>query len=380
MPNRRLEDWGWDDGWAALVAGHEGAGLGQNADHVDGAEHDKGAEPARVISQDRDLWTVAGAGGEGPARLTSGRRVRPFPAVGDWVLVAPGPSPSDPLSIVGVLPRRSAFARGAAGTGGGTQTVAANVDRVWIVHGLDVAPNLRKIERYLALAWESGAIPEVVLTKADLARDSGPDAGGATADEAMAEVEAVAFGVTVRVASVVDGTGIEALAASLEPGTTVALLGPSGVGKSSLVNRLAEAELTATGAVREADRKGRHVTTRRQLFRLPSGALLLDTPGMRELQVGALDDGLDRAFPEIEALAAGCRFRDCAHETEPECAVLDAVADGSLEPERLASWRKLRAEAEAERRRTDPQARSEAVSEYKSIMKSMKHHPKYRDR
>ena len=353
MPDRRLEDWGWDDGWAALFAAH--------AD----------VEPARVISQDRDRWTVRAAAGVYPARLPSARRVEPYPGVGDWVLVRPGPSPADPLSLVGVLPRRSRFVRGAAGEAGGEQTVAANVDRVWIVHGLDVPPNARKLERYLALAWESGAIPEVLLTKADLCPD---------VDGAVAAVEDVAFGVTVRVVSVMDGTGVDALAESLEPGRTVALLGPSGVGKSSLVNRLAESEVAATRDVRAGDRKGRHTTTRRALFRLPSGALLLDTPGMRELQVGTLETGLDRAFPEIDELAARCRFRECAHEAEPGCAVLGAAADGTLPRERLESWRKLRAEAAAERRRTDPVARAEAVSEYRSIMKSLRHHPKYRDR
>ncbi len=398
MPDPALVAWGWDPGWDALwtqfredigEAGEAGtAGAAGAAGAVGAVE---AVEPARVVSQDRDRWTVRTAAGAAPARLPTARRVEPYPAVGDWVAVTPGPAPSDPVSIVGVLPRRSHFSRGAVG--GGTQTVAANVDRVWVVHGLDVAPNLRKIERYLALAWESGAVPEVVLTKTDLADAGAPGPTGAgvpgrtdagsvaeAVAQAVAEVEAVAVGVAVRAVSVVDGTGIEALAGSLEPGRTVALLGPSGVGKSSLVNRLAGADLAATADVRASDHKGRHTTTRRQLFRLPSGALLLDTPGMRELQVGDLEAGLDRAFPEIDRLADGCRFRDCAHESEPGCAVLEAVADGSLPADRLASWRKLRAEAAAELRRTDPQARAEAVSEWKSIMKSLRHHPKYRDR
>ena len=360
MADRALEDWGWDDGWAALFADRVEAGGAADA------------EPARVISQDRDRWTVRTAAGAASARLPSARRVEPFPGVGDWVLVVPGPSPSDPLSIVDVLPRRSRFARGVAGEGGGEQTVAANVDRVWILHGLDAAPNARRLERYLALGWESGAVPEVVLTKADLCDD---------VDGAVGGVEAVAFGVAVWVVSVVDGTGVDGLLESLEPGVTVALLGPSGVGKSSLVNRLAGEDVAATGAVREGDRKGRHTTTRRQLFRLPSGALLLDTPGMRELQVRELATGLERAFPEIDELAAGCRFRDCAHEAEPGCAVLAAAADGTLPAERLESWRKLRAEAAAEHRRTDPLARAEAVAEHRSRLKSLhRHHPKYRDR
>lgn len=327
-----------------------------------------GEEPARVIGQDRDRWSIVTRAGPGIARLASAASRRLSPVVGDWVVVVPGPAPTDPHSLVGILPRMSAFRRGAAGAGDEEHVLAANIDVVWIVHGLDLPPNLRRTERYLALAWESGAMPALVLTKADLAADlSG----------AMAGVQQVALGTPVRAVSTSDPLSVRALRGSLAPGQTVVLLGPSGAGKSTLVNLLAEEDVTATGHVRDKDRKGRHTTTRRELFRVPGGALLLDTPGLRELRVWDLGDGLSLAFPEIEALAASCRFADCSHGAEPGCAVLEAAATGALDAERLASFRKLRAEAAFEARKSDPRARAALVSEHKTAMKTMKHHPKF---
>jgi ribosome biogenesis GTPase len=268
-----------------------------------------------------------------------------------------------------VLPRRSAVRRGAAGETQTEQVLAANIDRLWIVQALDRPPNLRSLERYLAVAWESGASPEIVLTKSDLAED---------VERATESVCAIAFGVPVVVVSVEDGAALDALRASLIFGQTVALLGPSGAGKSTLINHLAGAELTETGVVRTGDRKGRHTTTGRELFPIHGGALLLDTPGMRELRVFDLDEGLDLAFPDIEAFAAACRFRDCSHSAEPGCAVLAAVEDGRLAESRLASYRKLEAEAAYERRKADPRAQAEHVAEWKTAMRTLKHHPKYR--
>lgn len=349
-----LDSWGWDSSWAALATSTV-----------------SGAIPARVVQQERDRWLVQTSAGPGEARLATAARLDLYPVVGDWVLLQPGPLPSDPWSLRAVLPRRSRFSRGAAGDGATEQVLAANVDTVWIVHGLDLPLNPRRLERYLALAWESGATPEVVLTKADLAAD--PDA-------ALMEVRSIALGVEVRIASVTDPELVEGLRNSLRPGRTVALLGPSGVGKSTLINRLAGMELTVTGAVRVADRKGRHTTTRRQLFQLRNGALLLDTPGLRELRVWELDDGLSHAFPEIDALASQCRFRDCRHEREPDCAVLAAAEDGRIDPERLASFRKLLAEAAWQERKSDPLARAAWEARTKTAVKTLfKHHHKYRD-
>jgi ribosome biogenesis GTPase len=242
------------------------------------------------------------------------------------------------------------------------------VDRLWLVQSLETPPNLRSLERYLAVAWESGASPEIVLTKSDLASGL---------EEAVASVGAIAFGTPVRVVSVADAPAVQALRDSLRPGQTVALLGPSGAGKSTLVNQLADSEVARTGEVRPGDRRGRHVTTGRELFPIHGGALLLDTPGMRELKVLDLDVGLGLAFPDIEELAEECRFRDCSHSAEPGCAVLEAAAEGRLDPGRLASFRKLQAEADYERRKTDPQARAEYVSGWKTAMRTLRYHPKH---
>lgn len=348
-----LEEWGWDLEWASAAA----------------LEQSAGSEHGRITAQYRDRWLVQLETGASRARITAGSFPGPYPVTGDWVILEPGPSSSDPASIVAVLPRRSVIARGAAGTGTTEQVLAANIDVVWIVQGLDTPPNARRIERYLAVAWESGAIPEVVLTKADLTSD---------AADVASTVESIAMGVAVRVVSIQQPESIRALRTSLAAGRTIALLGPSGAGKSTLINALAEEALTATGAVREKDRKGRHITTGRELFRLPGGALLLDTPGLRELRVGGLADGLLQAFPDIDQLAEACRFRDCQHDVEPGCAVLAAVASGALDADRLESFRKLRAEAAYAERKSDPQARAAAVAKHKTALKTLKYHPKYR--
>jgi ribosome biogenesis GTPase len=296
-------------------------------------------------------------------------RLPDAPVVGDWVLVTTGPAPSDPWSVTHLLPRSSQLVRGAAGTGQQEQVLAANVEVVWAVIGLDRGVNARALERYLAVIWESGAVPEVILSKTDLSTDL---------PGALAAAEAAAPGVMVRTVSTRDAASVEGLRRTLRPGATVALVGESGAGKSTLVNLLGSSELAATASVREGDRKGRHTTTGRELYRIPGGALLLDTPGIRELRLWSVDEGLDRAFPDIEVLARGCRFGDCRHESEPGCAVVEAKESGRLSPDRVASYRKLRAEAEFQARKSDPVARRAALAEHKTALKTMKYHHKRR--
>lgn len=327
--------------------------------------------PARIAREDKDRYLLLGEFGERSAVLAgrlrhtlSTRSERP--AVGDWV--AARLAQDGDGTIAAVLPRASAFVRKAAGEAAEEQVVAANVDTVFVVAGLDGDWNPRRIERYLVAAWDSGAVPVVVLNKADLLGD---------AAARVAEMEAVAIGAAVVALSALGGFGLEALDPWLAPGATVALIGSSGVGKSTLVNALAGEDRQATQAVREADSRGRHTTTWRELVPLPGGALLVDTPGMRELQLwDEGGDGLDGAFPDVANLAAACRFGDCAHEAEPGCAVRAALASGALEGARFESWRKLQRELRWLATRRDARARAEEASRWKAITRSMKHHPK----
>lgn len=333
------------------------------------ADRARGLEPARVVREDRDryqLHTESGdVAGEVSGWLRHEARSRAdLPAVGDWVAVRPGAAPA---VVVRVLRRTSAFVRKVAGENTEEQVVAANVDTVFLVAGLDQDFNVRRIERYVTAAWESGANPVVVLNKADVASDL---AG------LVAEAESVAAGVPVVAVSAVTREGLDALARWLVPGRTIAMLGSSGVGKSTLINALLGEERQATGAVREHDSRGRHTTTHRELVPLPGGAVLLDTPGIRELQLWGDESSVEGAFPEIAALAAECRFRDCRHAGEPGCVVEAAVASGALDEDRLASWRKLQRELRWLATRQNARARAEQETKWKQITRSMKHHPK----
>lgn len=343
---------GWNDHLAAAFAPH--AALGR--------------EPARVTLELKGFVEVTGEAG---ARLgeCTGRFVHEaagpadFPAVGDWVAVTPRAGDSTRADIHAVLPRRTKFSRQAAGGQAVEQVVAANVDTVFLVSALDAGFNLRRIERYLAAAHASGAQPVVLLNKADLAED---------AETRRAEVGAIAPGVPVLIVSAQTRRGLKALAPWLRPGAAVAFLGPSGVGKSTLINCLVGKPAQPTQEVREADAKGRHTTTQRELLVTPGGALVIDTPGMRELAPWGPPGQLDAAFADVAALAAQCRFRDCSHATEPGCAVAAALADGRLDPVRWRSFQRLRRESAYEVRRTDPRAARQSKSEGKKLTKQLR--------
>jgi ribosome biogenesis GTPase len=289
------------------------------------------------------------------------------PVVGDFVLARPGDEPT----VVRVLERASKLSRGAAGRAEAEQVLAANVDVVFVVHGLDAGVKARRLERELAAVHASGARPVVILTKADLADDEGE------VGEFVAEAAAAAGGAGVLAASGRTGDGVDAIRALLAPGLTGVFVGPSGAGKSTLVNALLGAEVQAVEEVRERDARGRHATTGRRLFALPGGGAVIDGPGIRELKLWDASR-LGEVFDDVAALASACRFRDCRHEGEPGCAVREAVEAGTLDPERLESYLKLDAEArQAEARRTEGPARAEKAR-WRAISREIRR--LYRDR
>jgi ribosome biogenesis GTPase len=323
--------------------------LGWNDELADNLE--PGLVPGRVAAAHRgafDVWTAdAAIRSRLPGRaLHDGLDI----GVGDWVGLGDG-------LIRTVLPRRSAIVRNTAGTTTTGQTLAANVDVAFVVSSLGPELEPRRIERYLVTIWESGANPEIVLTKADRLDDP---------SELVEEVEAVAIGVPIHVVSAVTGQGCDELRARISAGTTAVLLGSSGVGKSTLVNRWLGEEVMATTETREDDDEGRHTTVHRQMLVLPGGGLVIDSPGIRELQLWDVGSAaLEATFADVEELAADCRFADCTHKHEPDCAVLAAVESGELSAERLHSWRKLQRELHAIAIRNDARARKEEVRKWK---------------
>lgn len=300
-----------------------------------------GAVPARVVSVHRARFGVAGEEGEGFAQVKGSayrdQKAADYLTVGDFVLMRPAPGGDG--QILRTLPRKSLFARADGFGPRGVQAVAANIDYAFIVTSLNRDFNIRRLERYLAQTLESGAKPVILLTKEDLCADPA---------EYVRRAEAVACGAPVHAISALTGAGLEELAPYMKPGVTLALLGMSGVGKSSLLNALAGENLMRVNETRAVDSaKGRHTTTHRQLLRLPCGALVIDTPGMREFGVWDAETGVTEVFEDIEELAASCRFSDCRHENEPGCAVRAALENGSLDAGRLRNYLALRGQARA---------------------------------
>ncbi|MFI5360410.1 MAG: ribosome small subunit-dependent GTPase A [Elusimicrobiota bacterium] len=350
-----LEEWGWNESWAADFA----------------AAPCRGLLPARVVLEQRGLFGVATAAGERSARLPGALRHRTaaradLPAVGDWIGVEDVPAEKT-LIVRHILKRRTKLSRKAAGETLEEQVIAANIDSVFVITALNRDFNARRLERFMAVCRESGAEPVVLLNKLDTCPDPSPY---------LAEANAAAAGAPVVALSAITGAGTDALARWIKPGRTIGFVGSSGVGKSTLVNRLLGTQNIRTFATRASDERGRHTTTHRQMFVLPGGGVLVDTPGMREMQFWEAERGLAAAFDEIETLASLCRFGNCGHDSEPGCAVKAGVEKGEVTPQRLESWRKLKLELKARTARVDPAQAAAAKRTARAANKTRRKGPK----
>lgn len=316
--------------------------------------------PCRVISTGLDPLLVHDGRREAFAQIRGRLRTHPSfpPTAGDWVLVD---ATHDRYVIENILERRTAIVRKQGEAYGSAQVLAANIDRVLLVTSLNQDFSVRRLERYLALTWDSGATPIIALTKIDLVKDTGPFVRAA---------EKCALGFPVVRTSSRSGDGLGELRSLLKPAETIVLLGSSGVGKSTLINLLGGADLRKTKGTRALDGKGRHTTSDRHLLQLPSGVLVIDTPGLREVQLWASERAVDQTFPEISAFGENCRFRDCRHKGEPGCAVLAAVVDGKIDPDRLMSFHRLHRELEYLERQNDPLRNAEKKRRIKQMMRA----------
>lgn len=336
--------------------------LGWNSFFEEQVQESREFAPARVSEEHKQMYRVLSESGEMLAEVSGKLRHQAkgrdgFPAVGDWVLVTPDPI-GQSATIHRILNRRSKFSRKVAGVKTEEQVLAANIDTVFLLQSLNRDFNPRRLERYLTVAWESGVNPVVLLTKLDLCDDVRPF---------LVQVEEIAPAIPVHGLSALTGQGIEQLDCYLAMGQTVALLGSSGVGKSTLVNRLAGRDIMKVREIRDDDDRGRHTTSARQIILLPRGGILIDTPGLRELQLWGEGSGLDRSFGDIDELSRQCRFRDCRHDSEPGCAVRQALAARRLDGSRMESYLKLRAELNYLERKRDIRAQLAEKKRWKRI-------------
>lgn len=330
----------------------------------------QGFSVARVAIQRKNTYVLYSEHGELTAEITGKLRHRAqksedFPAVGDWVVIRVGVSGS--ATIHEILPRKSKFSRKTVGQKTEEQIVATNIDTVFLVSGLDGDYNLRRIERYLTLAWSSGASPVIILNKTDLCENLA---------QRLLEVESLALGVPIITISAANNQGLDDLKSYLKPGLTVALLGSSGVGKSTITNQLIGFAIASVQPVRSGDDRGKHTTTHRELITLPTGGLIIDTPGMREIQMWSSDEGLQSTFADIEALATQCRFRNCQHINEPGCAVQQALLNSQLDYSRFESYQKLQKENNYIARKQDQREYLAEKEKWKKITKTMRNFKK----